>query len=147
NISFGEACTQKKVIDFLKKYPNSKTIIATYCETSTTVLNPIKQLAKTIREKSNAVFIVDGVSCIGAVPIYMDEWGIDILVAGSQKALMIPPGLALISASKRAWKVIEKKKSKSFYFDLTLYKKSYENNITPFTPPVSLIYGLREACS
>lgn len=147
NVTWSEACTKETLTRFLQQYPNTKTVFATYCETSAGVLNPVDQLAEAVRENGDALFVVDGVSCIGAVPAKMDEWGIDILVTGSQKAMMLPPGLALISVSERAWTAIEENKAPSFYLDLTAYRDSYQQGLTPYTPAVSLIYGLREACN
>ena len=85
---------------------NIKAVFCTYNETSTGILNPINQLARVVHSQTNALFIVDGVSCIGGAPAEMDNWGIDILVTGSQKAMMLPPGLSLLGISDRAWKAI-----------------------------------------
>src|SRR5690606_38483314 len=104
---WGDACTKEELADFLKPLSDIKAVFATYNETSTGVLNPVGQLGEAVREHSDALFIVDGVSAIGGAPAEMDEWGIDILVTGSQKAMMLPPGLALLSLSDKAWKVIE----------------------------------------
>lgn len=147
DVEWGEACTKETLAQFLQQYPNTKAVFATYCETSTAVLNPVDQLAEAVRENGDVLFAVDGVSCIGAVPAKMDEWGIDILVTGTQKALMLPPGLALISVSERAWTVIKENKAPSFYLDLAAYRDSYQKGLTPYTPALSLIYGLSETCS
>lgn len=144
NIPWGEACQPETLADFIKEYPNIKVILATYCETSTGVLNPIEQLAKVIQENSDTLFIVDGVSCIGGVNVEMDKWGIDVLVTGSQKAMMLPPGLAFISVSTRTWDVIENNKTPSFYTHLPTYRDAYMKGQTPSTPAVSLIKGVRE---
>ncbi|TGU87061.1 alanine--glyoxylate aminotransferase family protein, partial [Mesorhizobium sp. M00.F.Ca.ET.186.01.1.1] len=108
------------------------------------VQNPIAELAKTIRTHSDALFIVDAVSCLGAVACEMDAWGVDIVVTGSQKAFMLPTGLAFLAASERAWKVIEANKPLAFYLDLKAYRKSLADQTTPYTPAVSLIFGLAE---
>lgn len=147
NVEWGQACSEDELADYLKKHPNVKAVFATYCETSTGVLNPVSKFGSIIRQSSDALFIVDGVSCIGAVPAEMDDWGIDILVTGSQKALMLPPGLAFISVSVRAWEVIENNDAPSFYLNLPAYRDQYANKVTPFTPAVSLIFGLAEVCS
>lgn len=94
--------------------------------------------------QSDALFVVDGVSCMGGVPVHMDDWHIDILVTGSQKALMLPPGLGLISVSEKAWSVIKATDTPTFYFNLEKYHDAYQNGMTPFTPAISLIYGLAE---
>ncbi len=146
DVPWGEAVTPDKLADFLAEKPQVKAVFATYCETSTGVLNPIRELAQVVREKSDALFIVDAVSCLGAVACEMDEWGIDIVVTGSQKAFMLPTGLAFLAASERAWKVIDQQKPLAFYLDLKAYRKSLAEQTTPYTPAVSLIFGLEEVC-
>ena len=143
---WGEACTEEDLIQFLKPLKNIKAIFATYNETSTGVINPIEKLANVVRTHTDALFIVDGVSCIGGVPAEMDKWGIDILVTGSQKAMMLPPGLAFISVSERAWKVIEHNHTPSYYLNLLTYREWFAKGMTPNTPPVTLIYGLAAVC-
>lgn len=143
---WGEACTEEDLIQFLKPLSNIKAVFATYNETSTGILNPIEGLAKVVRTHTDALFIVDGVSCIGGSPAEMDQWGIDILVTGSQKALMLPPGLALLSISERAWKVIEENKTPSYYLNLLSYREWATKGMTPNTPAISLIYGLSAVC-
>lgn len=145
NIPWGEAVTVEQLDSFIKEKPNLKAIFMTYCETSTGVLNPIKEVAHYIRKNSDALIIIDGVSCIGGVPIEFDNWGIDICVTASQKALMTPPGLALVAVSKRAWEVIQINKQPRFYLDLRKYKDKAEINQSPFTPAISLINALDEA--
>lgn len=147
DVAWGQACTKETLADFLQQYPHTKAVFATYCETSTAVLNPVQPLAEAVRENGDALFVVDGVSCLGGVPAQMDKWGIDILVTGSQKALMLPPGLAFISASARAWEAIAANKAPSFYLDLQAYRDSYQKGMTPYTPALSLIYGLDAAGS
>lgn len=143
---WGEACTKEDLIDFLKPLSNIKAVFATYNETSTGILNPVAQLAEAVRDHSDALFIVDGVSCIGGAPAEMDGWGIDILVTGSQKAMMLPPGLSLLAASERAWKVIETNRTAVYYLDLLSYREWVAKGMTPNTPTVSLIMGLSAVC-
>lgn len=143
---WGEACTPEELAEFLKPLSNIKAVFATYNETSTGILNPIDKLAKIVRSRTDALFIVDGVSCIGGAPAEMDQWGVDILVTGSQKAMMLPPGLALLSISDRAWKVIEENNTPSYYLNLLSYREWAEKGMTPNTPAVSLIYGLSAVC-
>jgi aspartate aminotransferase-like enzyme len=142
---WGKAADPEAVKNFLDDHSNIKAVFATYCETSTGVLNPVQILAETVHNHSDALFIVDGVSCLGAVEAKMDAWSIDLLVTGSQKAMMLPPGLAFIAASKRAWKVIEDNPHSRFYLDLKKYRDNLAKDSTPFTPPISLLFGLEEA--
>ncbi|MFP7297051.1 pyridoxal-phosphate-dependent aminotransferase family protein [Neobacillus niacini] len=144
--SWGEACTEEDLIQFLKPLSNIKAVFATYNETSTGILNPIEKLAKVVRSQTDALFIVDGVSCLGGAPAEMDQWGIDILVTGSQKAMMLPPGLALLSVSERAWKVIEENHTSSYYLNLQSYRECASKGMTPNTPAISLIMGLSAVC-
>ena len=146
DVEWGNACEPDTLKAKLAEFPKVKAVAVTYCETSTGVLHPVAELVKSVKEHSDALFIVDGVSCIAGVESRMDEWNVDILVTGSQKAFMLPPGLAFISASKRAWRVIEQNETRSFYFDLKAYKDSYAKKMTPYTPAVSLIHGLVEVC-
>ena len=116
----------------------------THSETSTGAANDIKTLCSIIREHG-ALSVVDGVTSVCAMPCKPDEWGIDVLVSGSQKGFMVPPGLAFLTANERAWKVYEECKYPSFYFDWGAYRKSTRANSTPFTPAVNLITGLNTA--
>ena len=144
--NWGEACTAEELEEFLKPLKNVKAVFATYNETSTGILNPVDKLANVVHSQTDALFIVDGVSGIGGVPAEMDKWGIDILVTGSQKAMMLPPGLALLSVSDRAWKVIENNKTPNYYLNLLSYRDWAEKGMTPNTPAVTLIYGLSAVC-
>lgn len=121
-----------------------KIVTLTHSETSTGAKNDIKTLCKIIKDHG-AVSVVDGVTSVGAMDIKMDEWGVDVLVSGSQKGFMIPPGLAFLSASKRAWELHEQCLYPSFYFDWTAHRKAVLEDTTPYTPAVNLIFALDEA--
>lgn len=121
-----------------------KVVTVTHNETSTGVINDLQAIAKLVRAHG-ALLIVDAVTSFGAVDLPIDEWQVDVLVTGSQKALMLPPGLGVIFFSERAWRVSESCRSPRFYLDLRKYKKSLEQDTTPATPNVSLVAGLRES--
>lgn len=121
-----------------------KIVTLTHSETSTGAKNDIKTLCRLIKEHG-AISVVDGVTSVGAMEVKMDEWGIDVLVSGSQKGFMIPPGLAFLAASDRAWKVYEQCLYPSFYFDWGAHKKAVLEDTTPWTPAVNLIFALQEA--
>lgn len=142
--TWGEAVDPNQVRDYLTHHPQIKAVFATYCETSTAVLNPIAEIGQVVHQDSDALFVVDGVSCVGAVETQMDKWGIDILVTGSQKAFMLPTGLSFIALSERAWQKTSQNNLPRFYFDLRKYKKSLAEDSTPFTPAVSIILGLEQ---
>lgn len=121
-----------------------KAVTLTHNETSTGVENDLEELALAVREHG-ALCIVDAVTSFGAVPVKFDAWGVDLLVAGSQKALMLPPGLAVVFVSERAWQAQAACKSPRFYFDLARYRKSLAEDTTPFTPNVSFVAALKTA--
>jgi len=121
-----------------------KIVTLTHSETSTGAKNDIKTLCKIIKEHG-AISVVDGVTSVGAMEVKMDDWGIDVLVSGSQKGFMIPPGLAFLAASKRAWQIHEACMYPSFYFDWKAHKKAVLENTTPYTPAINLVFALHEA--
>lgn len=142
---WGDVVDPEEVRDALKKHPEAKAVFVTHCETSTSALNNIREIAKVVSE-TDALLLVDAVSSIVGAPLYMDEWGIDIVATGGQKGLMLPPGLALITLSEKAWDVVNKHKCPSFYFDLKKYRSTLENGVgTPYTPNIALICGLLES--
>lgn len=121
-----------------------KIVTLTHSETSTGAKNDIKTLCKIIKDHG-AISVVDGVTSVGCMEVKMDEWGVDVLVSGSQKGFMIPPGLAFLAASERAWEVHKNCKYPSFYFDWDAHKKAVLEDTTPWTPAVNLIFALNEA--
>ncbi|SDK22656.1 pyridoxal-phosphate-dependent aminotransferase family protein [Sediminibacillus albus] len=142
DVEWGKAVDPNSIKQYLQDHPQIKVVFTTYCETSTGVLNPIKEIAEAVHNHSDALLVVDGVSCVGGVETKMDEWGIDVLVTGSQKAMMLPAGLTFIAASNRAWKVIEANQQSRFYLDLRKYRDNQLKDSTPFTPGLSLLFGL-----
>lgn len=120
------------------------TVIVVHSETSTTALSDVQGIGRIARERK-ALLIVDGITAIGAIPAKMDEWGVDAYVTGSQKALMLPPGLAFVAVSSRAWERIESGKTPTFYNDLRAYRKSLEEWDVPYTPALTLVRGLLPA--
>lgn len=133
----------KKILDadVNKEY---RIVTLTHNETSTGVTNDVKTIVSVIKEHG-AVSVVDGVTSIGALPCKMDEWGIDVLVSGSQKGFMIPPGLSFLAASKKAWALHEQCLNPSFYFNWKQNKKSVLDNSTAWTPAVNLFVALNTA--
>jgi aspartate aminotransferase-like enzyme len=120
--------------------------LLTFNETSTGVTNPVQELAAAIRDAAPAcLIVVDGVSGIGAMPFEMDAWGIDVTVTGSQKAWMIPPGLAMVAASERAWSAAASASMPRFYLDLVRHREVLPKGQTPWTPAVGLVLQLEVA--
>ena len=143
-VAYGDAVNPNDVAAALKTHPKAKAVFSTLCETSTGVVNDIKAIAALTRN-SPVALVVDAISGLLADDCRTDEWGIDVVVTGSQKGLMLPPGLAFLSVSSRAWALVEQAKTPRFYTDLRLYKKSLADDDTPFTSAVSLVMALDEA--
>lgn len=116
------------------------TVIVVHSETSTTALSDVQAIAKLTRERG-ALLLVDGITAVGALPFKMDEWGVDGCVTGSQKAMMLPPGLAFAAVNDRAWERINSGSMPTLYNDLKAYRKSLDNWDAPYTPAVSLVRG------
>ncbi|HYA30790.1 MAG TPA: alanine--glyoxylate aminotransferase family protein [Acidobacteriota bacterium] len=140
-VEWGQAVKVAEVEKRLKDQPDIQGVMIQASETSTTVLHPIKEIAKLTQ--NGPLFLVDGVTAVGVIPLPLDEWGIDVLVTGSQKALMLPPGLGFIALSDRAWEKTKKAKLPRFYFDLNLERKNQQKGSGAFTPAVSLVFGVR----
>lgn len=142
---YGEAITPDQLAQALKDHPDTAVVTATLSETSTGVRNDIKGLGAVVKETA-AVFIVDAISGLGVMECRTDDWSIDFCVTGSQKALMLPAGLAFVSVSDKGWKRVDETlatgPAASFYFDLRKYRENLKANDTPFTPANTLIKAL-----
>lgn len=143
-VEWGKAVDPEVIKKELENDPSVRAVLIQASETSTGVKHPTEEIARITRERDDVILIVDGITAVGVFPIPFDELGIDVLVGGSQKAFMLPPGLAFITMSEKAWKFNETSDLPKFYFDLKSYKKSYEKNSTPWTPAVTLTIGLAE---
>ena len=141
-IDWGDVVRQDKVFNMLKKFPKAKAIFVTHSETSTGVVTDVRSIANIVRKDSDAVLVVDGISSVGVLELRMDDWGIDVLLTGSQKGLMIPPGLAFLAMSDRARKLVERSHLPKYYFSLTAATKSFTDSGTPWTPAITLFVGL-----
>ena len=142
SVPWGEAFSPEQVAEHLKAHPETAAVFGTLTETSTGVCHPIEKIGAAIRENSDALFAVDGISGIGADRFEMDSWNVDLAIVGSQKALMGISGGAVVAVSPRAWKKIEKTPRRGYYFDLLKYRKSAEARTTPFTPAKPILEGL-----
>lgn len=142
-VPYGKAVQPAQLEEALAKNPDTVAVFTTLSETSTGVGHDIEAFGKLVA-KTPAVLVVDGISGLGAMECRTDAWHIDVCVAGSQKALMLPPGLAYVSVSPKAWGVIEANTAaKTFYFDLKRYRAKLPENDTPFTPANTLIKAQR----
>ena len=140
----GKALDPQAIVDSLKNDPRIDTVFVTHNETSTGVLNPLQKLAEAVRHaRPEALLLVDGISSVGSVSVEPEAWGCDVVVAGSQKGWMVPPGLAFVSISARAWERQARSTLPKFYFDWGEAKRAADNGETPWTPAVSLFFALQ----
>ncbi len=144
-VEWGYAVKPETVEAKLKNDPSIKGVFVQASETSTGVYHDIEALAKVVKKYENTILIVDAISAIVAHDLRMDEWGIDVMIGGSQKGVMLPPGLAFVGISEKAWKFSEKSKCPKFYFNFKKERENLAKNQTNFTSPVTLIIGLNES--
>lgn len=137
-LEWGQDFSKEQLEAEIKAHPRIKAVFATLSETSSGALYDIQGFGEVV-SRTDAILIVDGISGVGATPCPMDDWKIDILLASSQKSFMIPPGLAYIAYSPKAWKIVGTSKLPKFYFDAVKAKKNLEKQTTPWTPAISLI--------
>lgn len=142
DVPWGQAVDPKEVEKRLKAEP-AKAVMVQYTETSTGAMHPVKELAA-LTKNTETLLLVDGVTGVGVAAIPFDEWGLDVLVTGSQKALMLPPGLAFAALSEKAWKAAERSDLPKYYFNFKKELKKIKDNSNNFTPAITLILGLRE---
>ncbi len=143
-LEWGDDFSPDQLAAELKVNLGVKAVFSTLSETSSGAIYDIKGYGEVV-SKTAAILVVDGISGLGATACPMDEWKVDILVAGSQKSFMIPPGLAYIAFSPKAWKLVESAKLPKFYFDARKAKKNLEKQTTPWTPAISLIIQQKKA--
>ncbi|NTW65453.1 MAG: alanine--glyoxylate aminotransferase family protein [Nitrospirae bacterium] len=143
-VEWGHAVKPEQVEEALKKNAKIKAVFVQYTETSTGVNHDIKTLAGIVK-KTDALFVVDAISALVAHDIRTDEWGVDVMIGGSQKGIMLPPGLAFVSVSDKAWKMADTAKTPKFYFNFKKERENLSKNQTTWTSPVSLIIGLNAA--
>src|SRR2546421_1422989 len=137
-LPYGEHATAQQIETELKS-AKFDAITIVHSETSTATICDLEAIAKVVRKSGDTLLIVDGITSVGALSFSMDKWGIDVAITGSQKSLMLPPGLGYVALSDRAWKAADANKQKNFYFDLKKYRKSMEDSDTPFTPANTLV--------
>ena len=141
-VEWGKEVDPADIEKALNDDPSIKAVLTQASETSTGVKHPIKEIAEITNKRDGIIQIVDGITGVGVFEIEFDNWGIDVLVGGSQKAFMLPPGLSFAAMSEKAWKFYETSDLPKFYFDFKPALKNAEKNTTTFTPAVTLIVGL-----
>ena len=145
DVEWGKAVDPRQIQKTLESNPAIRAVYTQASETSTGARHPIREIAEIVKKHEETVVVVDAITGIGVFHIPMDEWGIDVLISGSQKALMLPPGLAFAALSDKAWKFVERSNLPKFYFDFKKELKSAQKNQNSFTPAISLFIGLRES--
>ncbi len=148
-VAWGHAVEARDVMKLLAAHPDAVAVFGTLMESSTGVGHDVRAIGEVVAD-SNALWVVDAISGADAMPCLTDAWHVDVLVVGSQKALMIPPGLAFMSVSDAAWRQMERVEPQAFYFDLKLHRdklggKPGQGPDTPWTPATTLIAGLAES--
>jgi len=145
DVEWGKAVDPRKVQGILESDRSIRAVYTQASETSTGVRHPVKEIAEVVKKYENIVIVVDAITGIGVFNLPMDEWGLDLVVSGSQKALMLPPGLAFAALSDKAWKFVERSNLPKYYFDFGKELKSAQKNQNSYTPAISLFVGLRES--
>ena len=144
-VEWGKSIAPAELSTVAAAHPDAKAIFVIHSETSTGALHDIKALAAVLKDHQAAI-VVDATSSVGVHEIRMDEWGIDVVIAGTQKALMTPPGLSFVALNGKAWGLVSNSDLPTFYFDFTTtWKRLQRKGQTPFTTAVSLVYGLEVA--
>ena len=141
-VEWGKEVDPADIEKALEADPSIRAVMIQASETSTGVKHPTKEIADITGKRDDVILIVDGITGVGVFPLPFDKWGIDVLVGGSQKAFMLPPGLSFAAMSDKAWKFYEKSDLPKFYFDFKSALSNAEKNTTTFTPAVTLIIGL-----
>ena len=140
---FGESVPAARMAEELRRHPEARAVLMQHSESSTGVLHDVKGIAA-VTAATDAILVVDAVSSLGIADLQMDAWGVDFVVAGSQKGLMLPPGLSFCALSEKAWGRVETARLPKYYFDLSAEWKAVSRNEAHFTPAVSIVVGLRE---
>lgn len=141
-VEWGKAVSTKTVKSVLDGDSSVRAVLVQASETSTGIRHPVEEIAALTKERDDVLLIVDGITAVGVFPLPFDELGIDVLVGGSQKAFMLPPGLSFATMSKKAWEFSKSSSLPKFYLNFADYLKSAQKNTTPWTPAVTLIVGL-----
>jgi aspartate aminotransferase-like enzyme len=142
-LEWGRAADPAEVVRRLAAQPDVRGVLLTHNETSTGVTNDLRALAAAVRQaRPDTLILVDAVSSLSCVDVRMDEWDLDVVCSASQKGWMLPPGLAMIGVGPRAWAAAERAALPRFYWDFRIARKSLEKGQTPYTPPVSIYFGL-----
>ena len=142
DVAWGSAVQLPELAAALKSHRAVKAVFTQVCETSTATVHPVQKMAQMVHQNSAALFVVDAITAVGCMPLPMDDWDLDCVIAGSQKAFMIPTGLSFISLSQRAWQAQAQARLPKYYLDLAGEKKANDRGETHFSTPTPLVVGL-----
>ena len=145
DVEWGKAVEPKRIQEVLTSDPSIRAVYTQATETSTGVVHPIQEIGDVLKKHDGTVLVVDAITGIGVFDMPMDQWGLDVVISGSQKALMLPPGLAFAALSEKAWKFVERSNLPKYYFDFKRELKAIQKNQSAYTPAISLMVGLRES--
>jgi aspartate aminotransferase-like enzyme len=145
SIPYGQAVEAKQVAVELEKHPDTRAVFVQYSESSTGAKHDVRALGEIVHQHSKTALVVDAITGLGVMEMPVDEWHLDVVIGGSQKALMLPPGLAFASVSQKAWGLIENARSSKFYFDYQKERKNNAKGESSYTPAITLIVAAREA--
>ncbi len=144
HVEWGKAVDPELIKKALEVEPSLRAVLIQASETSTGVMHPVREIAEIVKKHDNTILIVDAITGLGVFDLPTDKWGLDVLVGGSQKAMMLPPGLAFAALTDKAWGFVEKATLPRFYFDFKRELKNIKENQSAWTPAVTLVVGLRE---
>ena len=145
SIPYGQSVNPEQVAEALKNRAGTRAVFVQYSESSTGAKHDVKALGEIVKQHSETALVIDAITGLGVMEMPVDRWHLDIVIAGSQKALMLPPGLAFASVSQKAWNMIAKSKSSKFYFDYQKERKNNAKGESSYTPAITLIIAAREA--
>lgn len=145
DVEWGQAVRPEQISEILQSDPSIRAVYTQASETSTGVKHPIREIAALVSRYENVVLVVDAITGTGVFSIPMDEWGVDVVVSGSQKALMLPPGLSFAALGEKAWRFVERSNLPKYYFDFKKELKAIQKNQSAYTPAISLFMALRES--
>jgi aspartate aminotransferase-like enzyme len=143
SFELGTAADPDRIVEALKKDASYKAVMVTHNETSTGVTNDLGAIAKAVRgARPDILILVDAISSLGSLPLPVDAWDLDVVLTGSQKGWMVPPGMAMVSVSERGWKAVDAARIPRYYFDYKKAKSYLEKGQTPWTPAVSVYFAM-----
>jgi len=144
-VPYGESVSAAQIAAALERAPDAGAVFVQATETSTGAMMDLGKISEVLKSRTNAALVVDAITGLGTTPIETDAWGLDIVVGGSQKAFMVPPGVAMLSVSEKAWSMIERSRRPRYYFDLLAERGGQKEGLSHFTPSIAVIQGLQVA--